>query len=878
MDTQHLEKLLKAVIQFAVECRHEYVTREHLLFFLIRKEREIKTAFNDLSIESEFICEQLTRYFTDHLPKMPDSYGNDQLGIMTDSLKQFLSQVVVQALSSGRKFPRPVDFIIAMVGERNTFVSAIFKAMNIKPVILMRWAAEHPTLLTTPPETYNFEPSSYVKFPFEIVSNLSRKQKKALEKLRQLGLARGYLNGSEIGNACRDVDLGPDVAIELVSFFESLGIFVDCSDDDYLDNVSDAYKEYSRYRGVDDEDDEDAGEKDEDSEADDDEEKDGNASEEDDDDSETDDDDDDDDNTNSGISRFLTNLTQKAANGKIDPIVGRDKEIETCCRALLRRTKCNVLIVGDAGVGKTAIVEGLALHIAQNKVPEPLRNAEIYALDIPAIIAGTKFRGEMEQRLKTVVNYVEKNPNAILFIDELHTATESDSNGKQNILGCLKPELANGNLRMIGTTTYEDFRKNIATDNALVRRFHKLDVSEPDEETTRLIIREIQSNYAEFHHVTYTDAALDAAVTLSGRYIQDRKFPDKAIDVIDEAGAENRMHPSAEQLQVIDVPQIQQIVTNIANIPNLQMTQDETAVLRTAAQKLKNVVFGQDHAIDTVVKLVQLARAGIRMPQKPIASLLFAGPTGVGKTEIARQLALTLNMAFVRFDMSEYKEEYSISKLIGSSPGYVGYERGGLLTEAVKSKNHCVLLLDEIEKAHSAIYDLLLQVMDTAKLTDNTGKITDFSNVILIMTSNSGSSEMSKMRIGFGGGIDVSNASNEIEKTFAPEFRNRLDEIILFNPLTPDSMIKIVERMVKELETQLKAKKIKLKLSDDAKRWLSQHGYDQRYGARPMARLIQKEISIPLSEQILFGSCKKGGTVLIDVKNDQSGLEMKRKA
>lgn len=578
------------------------------------------------------------------------------------------------------------------------------------------------------------------------------------------------------------------------------------------------------------------------------------------------------------LSSFLTRLVEKARRGEIDPVVGRDVEIETCCLALLRRTKSNILIVGEAGVGKTAIVDGLARAIARKEVPTPLQDMEIYALDIPAMMAGTKLRGEMEGRLKSVVRFIEKHPSSVLFIDELHSAVGTERNGgSQEILSFLKPQLANGSIRLIGTTTYEDYRRSIANDTALLRRFHKLDVVEPDESTTRLILEALTPHYASYHDVEYTDEALNAAVQLSGRHMPERRFPDKAIDIIDEVGAMNRMmrDKNTELQKVIHVEDVEKIVAKMARIPDLHVSENESESLRSAEKRMKEVVFGQDHAIETLVRLVKLSRAGIRATQKPVANILFAGPTGVGKTEVARQLALALGIPFVRFDMSEYREEYSVSKFIGSAPGYVGFERGGLLTEAIRSKPNCVLLLDEIEKAHSAIFDLLLQVMDAATLTDNTGKTADFRNVILLMTSNSGSEDMSRMSIGFDRKIDVMNGFKDIEKTFSPEFRNRLDEIILFNALSSDSMKRIVERMVRELSESLRERHVCIEISDKAKSWFAKEGYEPQFGARPMARLIQKEISIPLSDEILFGVLKEGGTACVDWDENKGKITLR---
>ena len=767
MEQHDLERILNEARQEAVKRRNYYTTTEHFLLVLLR-EKEIKDLFADFNIPMAFVTAQLERFFKQALEQASPKEPLDHLGEPTDGLNDTISRGVVHALSSGREFPRAIDFLILMIGQPDSFAAALFKAIGVKQIDLMRWASEHS------------------------------------------------------GGASHDEDDLEPIELE----------------DDEDDSLEDDEIEYAT-----------AGE-DEDEEA----------------------------PSTLAFSRmkdFMTRLVRLAKAHKIDPVVGRDREIDVCCRALLRRTKCNVLIVGEAGVGKTAIVEGLARKIAFGKVPQELSGAEIYSIDIPSLMAGTKFRGEMEARLKSVLKFIKKQKNAILFIDELHSAAGTDkSTGSQEILALLKPELAKGNIRLIGTTTYEDFRRVLSSDSALLRRFHKLDIEEPDLETTCKIIKEIAPHYEAFHKISYTPDALDEAVKLSGRYMPDKRFPDKAIDVIDEAGAANRMKPLCDQLKTIDVPQIETVVANIARIPDLRVSKDETDQLKTAESRLKSVVFGQDKAIEAVVKLVKLSRAGIRMPDKPVASLLFTGPTGVGKTEVAKQLAHVLDLPFVRFDMSEYREEYTVSKFIGSAPGYVGYERGGLLTEAIRSKPNCVLLLDEIEKAHSSIYDLLLQVMDVAKLTDNTGKSADFRNVILIMTSNAGSMEMSKVRIGFGAEIDPSMGMNDIEKTFSPEFRNRLDEIVMFNALTAEHMGRIVTRMVSELESQLSEKNIKLQLTDDAKSWLAEKGYDQKFGARPMARLIQREISLPLADLILFGSAKNGGSVTISLKPDGSGLKL----
>ena len=776
MEPHHLEVFLNLARQEALARKNYYTTTEHLLFVLL-KSKEVARALAELNIPIAFLNDQLERFFTKILEIAKKTDHVDSLAVPTDALRKVISQTVLQSLNSGRKFPREIDFLITMLSDKDSFAAALFKAVNLRSVDLMRWASEHQPQVGT-------SESERPKVQDDILFDEAPED---------------------------DEDDGED---------EDDGNAENCEGNCERESLS-----FSR------------------------------------------------------LKAYLSRLVELASRGKIDPVVGRDREIETCCQALLRRTKCNVLIVGEAGVGKTAIVEGLARRIAHGEVPSELRDAEIYAIDIPSLMAGTKFRGEMESRLKAILKYVKKRKNAILFIDELHCAAGVDkSTGSQEILALLKPELAKGNLRLIGTTTYDDFRRVLSSDTALIRRFHKLDIAEPDEETTKRILHEIAPHYEKFHKIAYTREAIDEAVKLSGRYMPDRRFPDKAIDVIDEAGAANRMKPLDEQLNTLDVPQIEAIVSNIARIPDLKVKESESSKLKSAEASLKKVIFGQDPAIESLVRLVKLSRAGIRNPEKPVACLLFTGPTGVGKTEVAKQLAKTLDLPFVRFDMSEYREEYTISKFIGSAPGYVGYERGGLLTEAIQSKPNCVLLLDEIEKAHSSIYDLLLQIMDVARLTDNAGKTADFRQVILIMTSNAGSDEMSRVRIGFGAEIDVSMGMQDIEKTFSPEFRNRLDEIIMFNPLNAQAMTQIVSRMVHELERQLADKNIALELSDEAKTWLAQKGYDPKFGARPMARLIQSQISVPLADEILFGDAQNGGIVQIRLNESQTGLQLVMKS
>lgn len=580
------------------------------------------------------------------------------------------------------------------------------------------------------------------------------------------------------------------------------------------------------------------------------------------------------------LGSFLVELVARAHSGLIDPVIGREKEIDACCQTLLRRNKRNVMIIGESGVGKTAIVEGLALRIASGNVPPLLSEVEIFSLDVTSLMAGTKFRGEMESRLRRVTQFVKQRPAAVLFIDEIHAVAGNsvNGNGAQDILSFLKSSLADGSLRVIGTTTHVDFRRSLSEDAALMRRFYRLPVDEPSAELTRRILGELRSKYEDFHDVLFDEAALDSAVKLTDRFITDRRFPDKAIDIIDEAGAANRMKALGDQLRVIGESEIETIVAKVAQIPEITASQDERELLKDAEASLARVVFGQDKAISSIIQLVKLSRAGLRSVDKPVGSFLFAGPTGVGKTEIARQLAKTLKLSFVRFDMSEYREEYTVSRFIGSAPGYVGYDKGGLLTEAIRANPRCVLLLDEIEKAHSSIYDLLLQVMDAARLTDNAGRVADFKNVILIMTSNAGGSEMGQISIGYSSSIDVSRGLKAIENQFSPEFRNRLDEIVVFNPLTPMVMTKIVDKMLAILCTQIAERNVSIELQENAREWLAKEGFDERFGARPLARLIQKELSFALSEAILFGDLKNGGKAIVGVKEDRSGLALSYEA
>ncbi|HUL60507.1 MAG TPA: ATP-dependent Clp protease ATP-binding subunit ClpA [Anaeromyxobacteraceae bacterium] len=573
---------------------------------------------------------------------------------------------------------------------------------------------------------------------------------------------------------------------------------------------------------------------------------------------------------------FTVNLVERAAQGLIDPLIGREAEIERTIQVLCRRRKNNPVFVGDPGVGKTAIVEGLALRIHQKKVPAVLEKAAIYSLDMGALLAGTKFRGEFEQRLKGVIAGAKKTPHAILFIDEIHTivgagATTGSSMDASNLL---KPALASGELRCIGSTTYNDYKQTFERDHALARRFQKIEVGEPSVEDTVKILKGLKKVYEEHHGVVYTPRALKSAAELSAKHINDRKLPDKAIDVLDEAGARDRMRPDEKRRRRITARDVERIVAKIAKIPERTVSTDDKAALANLEPDLKKVIFGQDQAIDAIAGAIKLSRSGLGAPEKPIGNFLFSGPTGVGKTELAKQLARILGVEFLRFDMTEYQEKHTVSRLIGAPPGYVGFDQGGLLTDAIRKTPYAVLLLDEIEKAHPDIYNLLLQVMDHASLTDNNGRKADFRHVILIMTTNAGAQELSARRVGFGAeGTGPGNAKNAIERAFSPEFRNRLDAWVSFDSLPPEVVLKVVDKFVKELESQLAEKKVTIELSAEGRGWLAAHGFDPKMGARPMARLIQNELKKPLAEKILFGELREGGKVRVEV--DESGERLK---
>ena len=578
----------------------------------------------------------------------------------------------------------------------------------------------------------------------------------------------------------------------------------------------------------------------------------------------------------SALHKYCVDLNAKARKGDVDPLIGRESEVERCIQVLCRRRKNNPLLVGDPGVGKTAIAEGLALKITRGQTPEVLSKSTIFSLDMGALLAGTRYRGDFEERLKAVVKELEDHPDAILFIDEIHTVigAGATSGGAMDASNLLKPALQGGKLRCMGSTTYKEFRQHFEKDRALSRRFQKIDVNEPSVEDTIKIVMGLKPYFEKHHDLRYTQDAVKAAVELSARYIHDRKLPDKAIDVIDEAGAAQHLLSESKRRKTIGPKDIEAVVAKIARIPPKNVSKDDAEVLRDLEATLKRVVFGQNKAIEALSSAIKLARAGLREPEKPIGNYLFAGPTGVGKTEVAKQLASTLGVELLRFDMSEYMEKHAVSRLIGAPPGYVGFDQGGLLTDGVDQHPHCVLLLDEIEKAHPDVYNILLQVMDHGKLTDHNGRQVDFRNVILIMTSNAGAAELAKTAIGFGRERREGEDTAAIERTFTPEFRNRLDAVISFAPLGREIILQVVEKFVLQLEAQLMDRGVHIELTPEAAAWLGDKGYDDKMGARPLGRVIQEHIKKPLAEELLFGKLVKGGVVRVTVKDDRIELEV----
>ncbi len=576
------------------------------------------------------------------------------------------------------------------------------------------------------------------------------------------------------------------------------------------------------------------------------------------------------------LAKYCVNLNNKAKKGGIDPLIGREEEVERCIQVLCRRRKNNPLLVGDPGVGKTAIAEGLAWKIIEGEVPEVLSETTIFSLDMGALLAGTRYRGDFEERLKAVVNELEAHPDGVLFIDEIHTVigAGATSGGAMDASNLLKPALQGGKLRTMGSTTYKEFRQHFEKDRALSRRFQKIDVNEPSVDDTVKILRGLKPYFEEHHHIKYTNEAIKAAVELSSRYINDRKLPDSAIDVIDEAGAAQHLVVASKRRKSIGIKEIEGTVAKIARIPPKSVSKDDAQTLRDLEASLKRVVFGQDAAIDALSSAIKLARAGLREPEKPIGNYLFAGPTGVGKTEVAKQLADNLGVELLRFDMSEYMEKHAVSRLIGAPPGYVGFDQGGLLTDGVDQHPHCVLLLDEIEKAHPDVFNILLQVMDHGELTDHNGRTVNFRNVVLIMTSNAGAQEQAKEAIGFGRSRREGEDTAAIERTFSPEFRNRLDAVITFAPLGKEVILQVVEKFVLQLEAQLLDRGVSIELTRPAAEWLADKGYDDKMGARPLARVIQEYIKKPLAEELLFGKLMKGGNVKVGVKDGQIDLRV----
>ena len=577
----------------------------------------------------------------------------------------------------------------------------------------------------------------------------------------------------------------------------------------------------------------------------------------------------------SALAKYCVDLNEKARRGDVDPLIGRDHEVERCIQVLCRRRKNNPLLVGDPGVGKTAIAEGLAHKVVQGETPKVLSKTTSYSLDMGALLAGTRYRGDFEERLKAVVTELEEHPDAVLFIDEIHTVigAGATSGGAMDASNLLKPALQGGKLRCMGSTTFKEFRQHFEKDRALSRRFQKIDVVEPTVEDAIKILKGLKPYFEDHHSVKYTNEAIKSAVDLSARYINDRKLPDKAIDVIDEAGAAQHLVVASKRRKSIGPKEIEAVVAKIARIPPKNVSKDDAEVLKDLEGALKRVVFGQDKAIEALSSAIKLARAGLREPEKPIGNYLFAGPTGVGKTEVAKQLADSLGVELLRFDMSEYMEKHAVSRLIGAPPGYVGFDQGGLLTDGVDEHPHCVLLLDEIEKAHPDVFNILLQVMDHGNLTDHNGRTVNFRNVVLIMTSNAGATEQAKAAIGFGRDRREGEDTEAIERTFTPEFRNRLDAVISFAPLPKEVILQVVEKFVLQLEAQLLDRNVTIELTEPAAAWLGEKGYDDKMGARPLGRVIQEHIKKPLAEELLFGKLSKGGIVKVGVKDGKIDLQ-----
>ncbi len=575
------------------------------------------------------------------------------------------------------------------------------------------------------------------------------------------------------------------------------------------------------------------------------------------------------------LEAYCVNLNKKAKDGKVDPLIGREAEVQRAIQVLCRRQKNNPLLVGDAGVGKTAIAEGLAHKIVHHAVPEVLAGATVFALDMGALLAGTRYRGDFEERLKQVMKEIEQHKDAILFIDEIHTVigAGATSGGAMDASNLLKPALAQGALRCMGSTTYKEYRQYFEKDRALVRRFQKIDIKEPSIEDAIEILKGLKPYFEEFHKIRYTNEAVKAAVELSARFIHDRKLPDKAIDVIDETGASQMLVTEAKRKKTIGIKEIEATIATMARIPPKSVSKDDVEVLQHLEETLKRVVYGQEDALSALASAIKLARAGLRDPEKPIGCYLFSGPTGVGKTEAARQLAASLGLELKRFDMSEYMERHTVSRLIGAPPGYVGFDQGGLLTDAIDQHPHCVLLLDEIEKAHPDLFNILLQVMDHGKLTDHSGKQIDFRNVIMIMTTNAGAQDMAREAIGFHKSKREGDDTEAINRLFSPEFRNRLDAIVPFGRLPESVIAQVVDKFILQLEAQLSDRNVSIELTDEARAWLVRNGYDESMGARPMARVIQKEIKTPLADEVLFGRLKNGGVVRVVVTGDDAGAK-----